>query len=140
MVTSVVARLLRRKVRNDDRVIRVIHRDPGRYSSFLSSSLPWNFKGQVYTIGRSMFESDSIPDHWVRPANNLVDEIWVPSAFNVDTFANSGVPVSKYGAARRFVRDWALVGFLFCFCSVSVLCCSLFSLAVVPSCGSSCSG
>jgi glycosyltransferase involved in cell wall biosynthesis len=37
-----------------------------------------------------MLETDGIPDEWVRQAN-LMDEVWVPSTFNVETFRRSGV-------------------------------------------------
>jgi GT2 family glycosyltransferase len=41
-------------------------------------------------IGFSMLETDGLPAEWVKQANRM-DEVWVPSRFNVDTFANSGV-------------------------------------------------
>ena len=43
-----------------------------------------------YHVGRTMFESDRIPADWVLCCNAM-DEVWVPSQFNVETFANSGV-------------------------------------------------
>jgi hypothetical protein len=46
-------------------------------------------------IGRSMYETDRIPTKWVPKCNTLVDEIWTPSQFNVETFAGSGVVRSK---------------------------------------------
>ena len=47
-----------------------------------------------YSIGRSMFETDRISPHWVAACNRM-DEVWVPSQFNVETFAASGVERSK---------------------------------------------
>jgi len=44
----------------------------------------------VYSIGRSMFETDSLPSHWVSGAN-AVDELWVPGEFNRQTFRDAGV-------------------------------------------------
>jgi glycosyltransferase involved in cell wall biosynthesis len=41
-------------------------------------------------VGRTMFETDRIPAAWVA-ACNAVREVWVPSRFNVETFAASGV-------------------------------------------------
>ena len=41
-------------------------------------------------IGRTMFETDSIPADWVARCNGL-DEVWVPTSFHVDTFAAAGV-------------------------------------------------
>lgn len=47
-----------------------------------------------YHIGRSMYETDRIPFSWVQKCN-LMDEIWVPSEFNRQTFAASGVEKEK---------------------------------------------
>lgn len=51
----------------------VFHRNDGRYK-----------------IGYTMLEVDGLPADWVNQANGM-DEIWVPSAFNLHTFASSGV-------------------------------------------------
>jgi len=45
-----------------------------------------------YKIGYTMLEVDGLPNEWVRQAN-LMDEVWVPSTFNKETFRNSGVTV-----------------------------------------------
>lgn len=42
------------------------------------------------SIGRSMFETDSIPKDWVARLNRMT-EVWVPTEFNKETFSNSGV-------------------------------------------------
>ncbi|MCH8268975.1 MAG: glycosyltransferase [Acidobacteria bacterium] len=41
-------------------------------------------------VGRTMFETDRIPDGWAERCQAM-DEIWVPSEFNRQTFAASGV-------------------------------------------------
>lgn len=46
------------------------------------------------SVGRTMFETDRIAPEWVAACNRM-DEVWVPSQFNVETFANSGVERSK---------------------------------------------
>ena len=46
----------------------------------------------IYKVGRTMFEADQLPQHLVEHCN-LFDEIWVPSEFNRQTFAASGVKV-----------------------------------------------
>jgi len=43
-----------------------------------------------YRVGYSMLEVTGIPADWVEQANAL-DEIWVPSEFNRETFSSSGV-------------------------------------------------
>jgi len=48
-----------------------------------------------YKIGYSMLEVSGIPREWVDQAN-LLDEIWVPSKFNVETFKRSGVKKPIY--------------------------------------------
>lgn len=47
-----------------------------------------------YCIGRTMFETDRISPEWVAACNRM-DEVWAPSKFNVETFANSGVERDK---------------------------------------------
>jgi glycosyltransferase involved in cell wall biosynthesis len=68
-----------------DPLISVFHTQP---------SLTWRIPGAAAHIARSMFETDRIPDEWPRACESM-DEIWVPSAFNVETFARSGVPRTK---------------------------------------------
>jgi len=45
-------------------------------------------------IGWTIFETDRIPANWVGLCRQ-VDEIWVPTDFNVRTFSGSGVPVDR---------------------------------------------
>lgn len=45
-------------------------------------------------IGRTMFETDSFPRHWMDHLAGM-DEIWVPAHFFVETFARAGVNRSK---------------------------------------------
>lgn len=45
-------------------------------------------------IGRTMFETDRLPAEWVAKCNEM-DEIWVPSDFNLETFARAGVHPEK---------------------------------------------
>jgi len=48
----------------------------------------------VKTIGVTLFETDRVPADWPRLCNQL-DEVWVPSKFNYETFSRSGVDTSK---------------------------------------------
>jgi len=45
-------------------------------------------------VGRTMFETDRLPPDWVVALNQL-DGVWVPSEFNRQTFAQSGVDLSR---------------------------------------------
>lgn len=45
-------------------------------------------------VGRTMFETDRIPDGWVEKCNAM-DEVWVPSSFNLETFLQAGVKEHK---------------------------------------------
>jgi glycosyltransferase involved in cell wall biosynthesis len=73
------------------------HVDPQR-SVFFISAPAHEFQPHMYfghrTIGRTTFETDRIPDGW-RERCNAFDEIWVPSHFNLETFAGAGVLNSK---------------------------------------------
>lgn len=45
-----------------------------------------------YRIGYTMLEVTGLPKEWVEHCNKM-DEVWVPSLFNLETFRNSGVKV-----------------------------------------------
>ena len=45
-------------------------------------------------IGRTMFETDRLPAGWADACNQM-DAVWVPSRFNVETFAGAGVQRDK---------------------------------------------
>lgn len=62
-------------------------------------SLPSIFKTVNITnaykkIGCTIFETDKIPKDWARECNKM-DEIWVPSRFNFETFSKAGVRKNK---------------------------------------------
>ncbi len=44
----------------------------------------------AYKVGFTMLEVNGLPQEWVRQLN-LMDEVWVPSPFNLATFCDSGV-------------------------------------------------
>ena len=87
--THVLASALRRTAFEPGvKLVRLLHHDPGRYSAFGGLT-----EKPRHTVGRSMYETDSVPAHWVDLCNDekLVDEVWVPSRFNALTFAQAGV-------------------------------------------------
>lgn len=47
-----------------------------------------------YSIGMTMYECSRLPFTWVRRCS-MMDEIWVPSSFNQQTFAQSGIPAHR---------------------------------------------
>lgn len=67
-----------------------IHGEPTRFHDTPTLPIPFAKK-----IGVTIFETDRIPSHWIQPCNDDVDELWVPSAFNLDTFSNSGVSIHR---------------------------------------------
>jgi glycosyltransferase involved in cell wall biosynthesis/MoaA/NifB/PqqE/SkfB family radical SAM enzyme len=48
----------------------------------------------AFNIGRTMFETDRLPEGWVEGCNRM-DRVWVPSEFNKQTFERAGVDPSK---------------------------------------------
>jgi glycosyltransferase involved in cell wall biosynthesis len=50
--------------------------------------------GFKHHVGRTMFETDRLPESWL-PFMDTMDEIWVPSTFNRETFIQSGVNPDK---------------------------------------------
>jgi hypothetical protein len=97
-VRKVMAILMDRSDKVDkEEVVAVLHKDPGRYASLYSND---GVREASYVIGRSMFETNNIPLHWVEPCKKDVDEVWVPSHFNVDTFTKAGINASTIHVVR----------------------------------------
>ena len=85
-----------------DYKVVVCHSEPGAWNvdggPRWDTSLcpPKGFKksplNNVIAVGRTMFESDRLPQGWDKRIN-LMDEVWVPSSFQRDIFENGGVKV-----------------------------------------------
>lgn len=67
-----------------DRITVIQHCDP----SLLAARV--NCENMIKRIGITLFETDRIATEWAGLCNTM-DEVWVPSQFNVDTFVGSGV-------------------------------------------------
>ena len=67
--------------------VGVVHYEPELFPSV-------KFTGVLKKIGYTIFETDRIPRHWIKYCNQM-DELWVPSRFNMETFARSGVKPEK---------------------------------------------
>lgn len=52
------------------------------------------FKGIAGTVSASIFETDSIPAGWADLSNGM-DQVWVPTQFNLDTYSKAGVRKEK---------------------------------------------
>lgn len=83
---------------NDDHRIADMRRRPKDLSLpqvlYASGDLFHKNSGR-YRIGYTMLEVDGIPEDWILQANAL-DEVWVPSTFNKQTFLDSGLQVPIY--------------------------------------------
>ena len=71
--------------------IVICHSEPGAWnpSSWSHVNCPPAYETSLYTIGRTMFETDRIPTGWAKRLNKM-DEIWVPSQFHLGTFTKDG--------------------------------------------------
>lgn len=58
---------------------------PTGFPSIVAANVRFNAR-----VGLTMFETDRLPNGWLE-ACNVMDEIWVPSTFNVETFCRGGV-------------------------------------------------
>lgn len=67
--------------------------NPVRISHILAPSLQSDPQARI-NIGRTMFETDRLPTDWTAACNRM-DEIWVPTEFNRETFAFAGVRPEK---------------------------------------------
>lgn len=88
--------------RRDEPSTAVIHWEPPGYHRF-------HVRHAVCRIGCTIFETDRIPLSWVQACNRM-DEIWVPSQFNIETFSRAGVSFEKlrlvpYGVNTNFFQS-----------------------------------
>lgn len=78
--TDLVKPVLNREIEFD---IQVTHLTPENYPGVRN-------KDALYNIAYTVWETDRLPHSWVELCN-LMDEIWVPSEWNVEVFRKSGV-------------------------------------------------
>ena len=76
--------------------IAICHSEPGAWSVpnayYETVQCPPN--GYDVKIGRTMFETNRLPDGWINRLNTM-DEVWVPTLFSYDIFMNEGVKQEK---------------------------------------------
>lgn len=95
--SSVLMKLTQTIVDPSDAIV-ICHSEPGAWHpSRWPTSLcpPANSK---FKIGRTMFETDRIPDGWNERLNKM-DEVWVPTKFHTATFQAGGtvIPIRVVG-------------------------------------------
>lgn len=76
---EVLDRLIARPAAPD--AVRILLMEPGDLD---------RVAGPAYHVARVMFETDGLPQGWAERCDRM-DEIWVPSRFNEETFSRSGV-------------------------------------------------
>lgn len=81
----------KRKRSRSDIVIEVCHSEPGAWkpASFSTSPCPLFSSRASYHIGRTMFETDRLPEGWLKKLESM-DEVWVPSTFMKTIFEEGG--------------------------------------------------
>ena len=74
----------------------ICHSEPGAWnpSTWSHINCPPDYQKTMYKVGRTMFETDRIPQGWTKRLNKM-DEIWVPSRFHLGTFEGGGVVKQK---------------------------------------------
>ena len=85
-------------VRPEDGVA-ICHSEPGAWHPPGQQPSSWERvacppPGARYAVGRTMFETDRLPDGWA-PRLNAMDEVWVPSQHSFEVFAAGGVSKDK---------------------------------------------
>lgn len=82
-----------RNVKHD---IQIVHLTPENFPSIRV--------GGKYNIAYTVWETDKLPHKWVELCN-IMDEIWVPSQWNVEVFKNSGVTRPIY-CIPHIIEPW----------------------------------
>jgi glycosyltransferase involved in cell wall biosynthesis len=78
---------------DERRLLAMTARTPARGGIHVSHIFPPSFTRRAdadINVGRTMFETDRLPDAWVDACNRM-EQIWVPGEFNRETFARAGV-------------------------------------------------
>jgi glycosyltransferase involved in cell wall biosynthesis len=80
-------------------LVSVCHSEPGAWA--VSAALPPLYRtqlcplpGSVYRIGRTMFETDRLPEGWAARLNGM-DEVWVPTQWSRRVFLDHGVEPAR---------------------------------------------
>ena len=74
---------------------------PSKFSGWDALS-PCPPLGATHVIGRTMYETDSVPAEWVARCNKM-DRIWVPTEFHRETFERAGVLADKLAVVGEAV-------------------------------------
>ncbi|XVE68585.1 hypothetical protein DITRI_Ditri09bG0080200 [Diplodiscus trichospermus] len=77
--------------------IVVCHSEPGAWYPPLFETRPCppiGYRGFMFVIGRTMFETDRLNAQHVKRCNRM-NSVWVPTEFHVSTFVQSGVDPAK---------------------------------------------
>ena len=92
-------RLAGAEPRDRKRVLSICHSEPGAWA--VSRALPARYStsacptlGAAYRVGRTMFETDRLPQGWADRLNGM-HEVWVPTAFMRDVCLAGGVDADK---------------------------------------------
>jgi len=70
-----------------DPEIQIVHLTPENFPTYRDP--------QCYNIAYTAWETDTLPSQWIDLCN-MMDEIWVPSKWNIEVFKNSGVKKPVY--------------------------------------------
>jgi len=77
--------------------VAVLCHQPAVSTTDLALQARWRRPDHLAYVLFAMFETAGLPAHWIGPCNGM-DQIWVPSSFNVRTFAEAGVAPDRIRA------------------------------------------
>lgn len=96
-MSSPISYEIRRSAVTDNVHIAVCHSEPGAWHAptprYYTNDCPPP-DAVDYKIGRTMFETDRLPDGWVARMQYM-DEVWVPSSHSARIFMDAGVEEEK---------------------------------------------
>eukprot|EP00948_MAST-09A_sp_MAST-9A-sp1_P001258 g1258.t1 len=95
-------------------IVSICHAEPGAWTigpykaNYPTSRCPGQFhlndnNIKQYRIGRTMFETDRLPDGWAERLN-FMDEVWVPTLFSKTIFLKGGVKPEKLKVVGELVE------------------------------------
>ena len=91
---AAVTQMWQAATKRPKRIVAVCHSEPGAWVPSRWAASPCPPPGASLTVGRTMFETDRLPDGWADRLNKM-DAVWVPTDFHARIFADAGVARAK---------------------------------------------
>jgi len=91
---KVQEKLMQMMIKTGKTLVSICHSEPGAWYPSRWEQTKCPRPGTLFSIGRTMFETDRLPEGWEARCNKM-DQIWVPTQFQKEIFIKEGIKSSK---------------------------------------------